>query len=575
MATNDKDTIYVDIDDEITGIIDKLKSSNSKLVALVLPKRASVFQSIVNMKLLKRAADEANKNLVLITSEAGLLPLAGAASIHVAKTLNSKPEIPLAPTAIGDMVETSAEPAVLADQEDQPLDSTQPVGRLAGDIPAATKEPLETVDFDNEDKEEENPRADTAKEAAAAGAVAKKNKKLKVPNFNKFRLLLGVIVLLIILLLLGFFLLNKSLAKATINIKTNATNVPTSLNLTLSTTASYVDSASGVIPAKLDQMQKTYSQQVPTTGQKNEGAKATGSATISAEACNTAPGQPPADVPAGTGLSANGLTYITQQDTSFSQNPSNYDFQNHCFVFQANNPTPITAQSGGSSYNVSGVPFTVAANDPPYSYSANGSASGGTDQIVQVVNQNDINNAKSKININSNGEKQALIDQLKSQGYFAIAATYNSSTPNVSTSSDVGQAANNVTVTETISYSMFGVYQKDLETLVNNSVDSQINTAKQSILSDGLASANFSVTGNTAGNSEQLTMNTTAIAGPQLDIKAIKQAAEGKKAGDVKNQIMNNPNVTAVSVHFSPFWVTTVPSNINKITVKIAKPTNT
>src|SRR4051812_4475882 len=98
----DKDTIYIDIDDEITGIIDKLQGSDSKVVALVLPKRATVFQSIVNMKLLKRAADSGNKNLVLITSEAGLLPLAGAAGIHVAKTLTSKPEIPAAPGQLGD-----------------------------------------------------------------------------------------------------------------------------------------------------------------------------------------------------------------------------------------------------------------------------------------------------------------------------------------------------------------------------------------------------------------------------------------------------------------------------------------
>src|ERR1700739_182626 len=97
MAAKDKDTIYIDIDDEITGIIDKLKASEGKIVAFVLPKRAGVFQSIVNMKLLKRAADSSKKNLVLITAEAGLLPLAGAAGIHVAKTLTSKPEIPIAP----------------------------------------------------------------------------------------------------------------------------------------------------------------------------------------------------------------------------------------------------------------------------------------------------------------------------------------------------------------------------------------------------------------------------------------------------------------------------------------------
>lgn len=49
MANNDKDTIYVDIDDEITAVIDKIQNSSSKVVALVLPKRAATFQSIVNI----------------------------------------------------------------------------------------------------------------------------------------------------------------------------------------------------------------------------------------------------------------------------------------------------------------------------------------------------------------------------------------------------------------------------------------------------------------------------------------------------------------------------------------------
>jgi hypothetical protein len=92
--SSQKDVIYVDVDDEITAIIDKLHSSSSKIVALVLPKRAAVMQSIVNMKLLKRTATESKKNVVLITSEASLLPLAGIAGLHVAPSLQSKPEVP-------------------------------------------------------------------------------------------------------------------------------------------------------------------------------------------------------------------------------------------------------------------------------------------------------------------------------------------------------------------------------------------------------------------------------------------------------------------------------------------------
>src|SRR3982751_6088473 len=92
-----KDVIYIDVDDEITGIIDKVENSPQKVVALVLPKRAASLQSIVNMKLLARSAETAGKNPVLITSEHALLPLAGAAGLHVAKNLQTKPEVPDSP----------------------------------------------------------------------------------------------------------------------------------------------------------------------------------------------------------------------------------------------------------------------------------------------------------------------------------------------------------------------------------------------------------------------------------------------------------------------------------------------
>ena len=36
-GTTGKETIYVDVDDEITGIIDKIQAAKGKVIALVLP----------------------------------------------------------------------------------------------------------------------------------------------------------------------------------------------------------------------------------------------------------------------------------------------------------------------------------------------------------------------------------------------------------------------------------------------------------------------------------------------------------------------------------------------------------
>ncbi len=559
MAAKDKDTIYIDVDDEITGIIDKLKGSEGKIVALVLPKRASVFQSIVNMKLLKRAADSSKKNLVLITAEAGLLPLAGAAGIHVAKTLTSKPEIPSAPSP-SDTEETVPEPPI--EEADEPVDKTKPIGQLATGATAA--DGIETLKLPDEDL------ADAAKPGSKTfePPKKKKNKKLKIPDFNRFRLwlILGGAALVLLIIILIF--ITVALPKATISIGTDATNVNTNLNLSLSTTAKSLDPVNNVLPSKLAQEQKTYTQQVATTGQKNNGNKATGSVNMSGQTCGNIPNGNPATVPAGTGLSANGQTYITQEDTAFSYSGAPH---NGCLNFQANDSTHITAQSGGANFNVSGVSFTVSGRGD---VSASGSASGGTDNIVQTVNQNDINNAKGKITPDDSKLKQDLQSQLKGQKLYPILATYNAGTPNVTTSSSVGMEASSVTVTEVITYQMFGVQQKDLTTLIDNQVNTQIDTSKQSVLDTGLSSGVFNVSSLSATGG-QLNLSTNATAGPHLDINAIKKQMAGKKAGYIKSQLGDNPDVTSVKVDFSPFWVSTAPKKTSRITVKIAKPKTT
>jgi hypothetical protein len=560
----DKDTIYIDIDDEITGIIDKLKGSDKKVVALVLPKRASVFQSIVNMKLLKRAADSSNKNLVLITSEAGLLPLAGSAGIHVAKTLTTKPEIPADPGIDSD---NDAE-TIDENGAESPVDSSQPVGDLA-DAAAG----VETLVLDDEDTPPEDaegdakPAAAAAGAGAAAGAAAKKakNKKFKIPDFNRFRLWLTLGVLALVILVGGLIFAAVALPKATIAIKTNASNIDTSTEVNLSTAATKLSSSDNTVPAKLAQQQKTYTQQVPTTGQKNNGNKSSGHVTVTN--CNDST----VTIPAGTGFkSSAGNTYISEEavdvpGSDFSSPLSGGKCKNNGKASVA-----VMAQNGGTAYNQpSGASFTVA-------YGSNlsgqgGTMAGGTDSIVQTVNQNDINNAKSKIAANDNEIKTALSDQLKKDGYLPIMATYNAGTPVVTASANVGDVATTVTVTQANTSTMFGAHKEDLQTLVENSIKDQIDTGKQSILDTGLDKGIFTLNGMSA-TAAQLGLVTRAAVGPDLDPNAIKANAAGKKPGAVKEDLKSNPDVTDVEVKLSPFWVSSVPKKTDRVKVDIAKP---
>ena len=59
-----KDVIYIDVEDDITTIISKIKASKERIIALVPPRRIGVLQSAVNIRLLARAATSADKNCV-------------------------------------------------------------------------------------------------------------------------------------------------------------------------------------------------------------------------------------------------------------------------------------------------------------------------------------------------------------------------------------------------------------------------------------------------------------------------------------------------------------------------------
>jgi hypothetical protein len=570
MAEPAKDTIYIDIDDEITGIIDKVRSSNGKIVALVLPKRASVFQSIVNMKLLKRASEDAKKHLVLITSESGLMPLAGAAGVHVAKTLTSKPEIPSEPVAAPNNDDEVAE--VEDDEEPDEVTSEnsgdKPVGELAGLGAAATagkNGDLDTVELDNTDEDVTDKKTPLAAAGAAAAAKkASKDKKLAIPNFERFRKLIIFGGVALVALIIGLIYAAIVMPKATIAIDTDASAINVDENLKLSTTAKSVKLSDNTLPAKYVTQQKTATQQVGTTGQKNTGNKASGNVSITN--CSDFP----ASLPAGTGFSTDGKTYISTEAGVIP--PSSFKRSGACNEDGKATVNAI-AQSGGSNYNIAAGATMTIAGKPADLSARSGKMDGGTDRIVQVVSQSDIANARSKITANNdNSVKKALQDQLKGDNYYAIMATFAGSTPNTSNSAEVGDEASTVTVTQTITYSMFGVKEDDLKKVVENALKEQIDTDKQSILSLGLDKAVFNVN-QASETAAELSMSTTATAGPELDIATIKREAAGKKSGQVKSDLQSNPDVTGVEVKLSPFWVTSVPKKESKITVTIEKPT--
>jgi hypothetical protein len=541
-----KDTVYLDVDDDITTLIDKVEGAKNKVVALVLPKRFATLQSIVNMRLLQRSAKTADKNVVLITSEQALLPLAGAAGLHVAKNLQSKPEIPPSPVdSPPDKPELPEDPDAEIDADTAKLDYHRSVGELAA---VAILDDAESIPLDD---------ADEAEKAAEKKPKAKKDKKLQVPDFDKFRLRMALIALAGILLLVFLFLAMTVWPKATITMKTEATPLGVDFSLTTSDKVPALDEAKHIIPAALKTSDLNNSQQVQATGQQNNGQKAAGSVTVSN--CSNSP----VSIPAGTGITQGGLAYITQK--SLSLDSGNFTSGGVCKSSGSHvGSTDIVAQIAGSKYNVSGATFSVRSE-----VSGTGSASGGTDNIQTILSQSDVDAAKNKI---SDQDKNSFNDnfkkQLSDQGYYVIEPTLKAGDPAVNASPAVGQPAGTATVSIKITYSALVVKKDDLKKVVTDELNKQIDQKKQKIGTDDVLK-NLSVDVQSLSSPTvavlSLSEDTTAV--PIIDVAAVKKQVAGQKVGDIKSILNGYPGVNDVSVKLSPFWVSKAPKKPGKIII--------
>ena len=534
-----KDIIYIDSDDEIAAVVDKVVASRSKVVALVLPKRFTMLHSSVNMKILNKAANDNNKNLVLITNEKALMPLAAATGMYVAKGLQSKPAIP----ALAEP-DTDLDDAVEAPELDvEPtIDKTKPIGELAGDTD-------ETITIDNTTPE------DTA---AKKPDTPKKSKKLAVPNFEKFRLKLFLIIAGVIALLMLLYFAVFVWPKATVTLSVEQQEIPLNIDITASPTKE--DNVSEKV-FKLDTktIDKAETKSGEATGKKDLGEKATGEVTFSIPCSDVT--SFPTTIPSGTGVSTGGLTFITQKSVSLNNPPlpgSDCKFSGRAGVI---------AQNAGGEYNINkGRTFSVAGFSSVSGSNKEG-FSGGSSKVITIVSQEDCTALTDQLNAASNSDelKKQLMTDFEQAGLTASIDTYKVDTVSSSCEPAVGQEANSVSAKATYRYTMSGVNADSLNELITQEALEKAGQG-QTIADTGIKTAVINVNGR-SGTTLDMTVNTTAIAGVKQDEAAIKSLIAGKNARQTADALKQIPGVKDVKVDYSPFWVNKTPNKESKISI--------
>jgi len=554
-----KDVIYIDVDDDVTAIIGKIKNAKEKIVAVVPPKRTGTLQSAVNLRLLDRMAKADKKQLVLITNNPALIALAANAQIPVAKNLQSKPE--LAEIA-----------AIITDDEDDIIDGADlPVGDHAGSLKVkdntriakdGRSSAIESLDIDNDS--EIDPAAVSAAGIASARRAGSAKSRVKIPNFDKFRkrLFLGIGGgVALIALLVWMFVFAPA---ATVIVTASTSPAPVSATVKLGGSAA-TDFKTGVVKSLAQQEKKDETIDFEATGTGMVGEKASGSVTI--YNCDG----PAFSIPANTTFSAAGKQYVSTASVSVGAlSGSSSACRNASSHPGAGTGTvTITASAVGADYNLSPRNYSVDGVGGDI-YPVGGEMSGGSSREVKIVSTDDIERAKGQlIGKSTDAEKKALSKKF-SNGEIVIDSSFTVdraeavSAPAVNAEAASGKAKLTVSTT----YSLYAFAKADLETYLTSSLEQQvIDKDAQKIYDTGVDKVGLS---NFKKEGDTLSVAVTANGqiGPKIDENAIKEQVKGKIYGEVQSALQTIEGVKDVDVKFSYFWVRTVPNNTSKIDIE-------
>lgn len=531
-----KDVVYIDVEDDITAIIGKVKGSKEKIVALVPPKRIGVLQSAVNLRLLQRAATQSNKRIVLITNNQALSALSAAASIPVAKNLQSKPEI-------------AEIPALDVDNGEDVIDGSQlPVGDIAkaldkNDDVDGGEELIEGIDL-SETEENTRPKPKPIKKSSGK----------KVPNFNSFRKKLfiglgaGVVLIGVLVWALVFA------PAATVIITARTTTVPVSGVVTL---AAATDAEAGTLKTLTETIEREASVEFEATGEKDVGEKATGTVRFTSDSYSALLAG--ITISAGTPVkTTSGHTFFTDTTVRLSISSGN------------TGTTGVTAADSGTNYNgasgsVSGAPSSVNA-------SLTDATSGGTSKVVPIVVAADVQAAKEKLVAEATDTIQAELKAEFPDSVRVIDASFIADRQDAVSTPAVGAEApdKKAKITSKVTYRLNGIEKSELETYLKDVLKKQMqDQTTQKVYKSGIDDVKLN---DFARRGDALTVRlvTTGHIGPVINEDEVKEAVIGKKFGDIQNELTKIDGVSDVEVKFPYFWVRTVPNNVDKVTIEFS-----
>jgi hypothetical protein len=562
-----QDALYLEADEDITSAIDKLHKTAGATVQIVVPKRSTLLQSIINQKLLKKAAEATGKQLVLVTGDRVAVELAGRVGLAVAAAVNARPTIRAAaparePEMAEDVIddnEAVAEAVTAVDEKNQAPEKVKKQRPMFTHRDIETQEPIERVAGEEMVAEAEGWEGEppAAASAPASGlSAARSAKPPKVPNFGRLQksLLWGF---LLVIAVVGYFvgMYFMTTAKVTLFVAASKVSVNTSFTADPAATTS-TDKA--VLAAQTVKIEKDLTGPVAPTGQKDAGTKAGGTVTVkNCEDSNTH------TLKAGSVFTSQGKNFVSDADVTIGA---------AAFSGGGTKCTPgvgtvhVTASENGDTYNLTSATFTSALLSS--NFTTTGSMSGGTSKMLTVVTQDDVDKAKTDALAKDKDASLAALAGKVPAGYRAVDGSQAQTPGTVTPTPAVGEQATAGNVTVHVVYSELAVSSAEFKTMLDALEQKQVGIENQ-IYEDGLQNVKTTATGGDATGARTFKLTADAYGGAKIDAAVVAKSLAGKQFGNAMDIAGKVSGVQRVEIIMQPPWAANLPNRVNQIKVTI------
>jgi len=405
--------LYLEADEEITSVVDKIKGLDAKSIGLVAPKGATIVQSVVSLKLLKKQAEDLGRKIAIITSDDVGRSLASRVGLLVFADTKSAEPLEIAQEEIPDVrkiveIDMSDTETKLPkdfevhrydqekDQEQEEKVADKPKTGEGGQSVSSDKERIGFTNRPIEDKEKHE-RVER-QPFKSAETVEKK----VVPQKNKGRRRGWLVAVVALGLIAVVFLADLVFAKVEVNISIPAEELDGNVSVVVERDKSEPDVVNGIIPGKQIQKEEEFSENFVSTGEKDAGEKATGTLTFKNESGVDE------SIDAGTTIASSAGMEFTLQ-TSLTVPKATLNPAGDKVLGQVSGE--VEAKSAGDSYNLpASTSYTVYGNSK---ISVSGGTSGGITKKIKIVSNSDIVNSQEKLQEQG---KTALLEAISKEG---------------------------------------------------------------------------------------------------------------------------------------------------------------